>query len=449
LKQNPSNNLDLENARVTELIRKFAGPAIMSSLVGSIYNIADQIFVGQKLGTAGNAATNVAFPITLLMVTIYMIIGCGGASKFSLFQGAKEQENATKTVGNSIVILALAGILMMAVTLSFLRPMMRFFGARDEVLELSVRYTGIIAFGMPFYVLGSGMSMFIRADGSPKYAMASTITGAILNIILDPILIFKLNMGMEGAALATITGQIISGSISLCYIRRFKSIHLKKEHFSLDPELIKGICILGLPNGLNQLAVICVQILMNNTLGYYGEHSVYGREIPLAVAGIVSKVSSIFNSIVMGISQSCQPIFGYNYGAGNYKRVKDTYKQAGVIVSTVSFTAFLLFQTVPHQILEIFQQGNERYLAFGTSYLRIFMGTIVLLGLIILTTVFFPAIGEAKKGTVVSLCRQAFQIPLITLLPRVFGMDGVLYAGPIADICTFMLCVILIRKEFR
>jgi Na+-driven multidrug efflux pump len=444
-----SNDMDLANARVTDLIKKFAGPAIMSSLVGSVYNIADQIFVGQKLGTAGNAATNVAFPITLLMVTIYVIIGSGGASKFSLFQGSKDPENATKTVGNSITVLGIIGILMMAMTLLFLQPLMQLFGARAEVLELSIIYTRIIAIGMPLHILASGLSMFIRADGSPKYAMTSTITGAVLNIILDPIFIFRFDMGMQGAAIATVIGQIVSGIISILYIGKFKTIHLKKEHFKPDGKLIWDICVLGLPGGLNQLAVICVQIAMNNTLGYYGEQSVYGREIPLAVAGIVSKVSSIFNSIVMGISQSCQPIFGYNYGAGNYKRVKETYKQAVVIVTTVSAAAFVLFQTVPHQILEIFQKGNDLYLEFGTAYLHVFMGGICLLGMIILTTVFFPAIGEAKSGTIVSLSRQAFQLPLIVLLPLLLGMNGVLYAGPIADVCTFVLCFFFINREFR
>jgi putative MATE family efflux protein len=444
-----SNNIDLANAKVTDLIKKFAGPAIMSSLVGSIYNIADQIFVGQKLGTAGNAATNVAFPITLLMVTIYVIIGSGGASKFSLFQGSGENEKATKTVANSIMVLGMIGVLLAALTLIFTKPMMELFGARDEVLELSTVYTRIIAVGMPFYILGSGLSMYIRADGSPKYAMTSTITGAVLNIVLDPIFIFKLDMGMAGAAMTTVIGQIVSEIISVRYIWKFKTVHLKKEHFHIDWKLIGEICVLGLPGGLNQLAVICVQIAMNNTLGYYGEHSVYGREIPLAVAGIVSKVSSIFNSIVMGISQSCQPIFGYNYGAGNYKRVKETYKQAAAIVTVVAFVAFLLFQTVPRQILQIFQKGNDLYLEFGTAYLRVFMGGICLLGIIILTTVFFPAIGEAKSGMVASLSRQAFQLPLILLLPLVFGMDGVLYAGPIADICTFILCVTLMHFEFK
>ncbi len=444
-----SDNSDLATAKVTSLIRKFALPAIMSSLVGSIYNIADQIFIGQKLGTAGNAATNVAFPLTLLMVTFSMMIGIGGASKFSLYQGGGDNEKAGETIGNSLIALGVSGILLMIITLCFLNPLMNLFGARDEILTLSVAYTGITAIGIPFYIVGSGCSMFIRADGSPKYAMTSTVAGAVMNIILDPILIFKFDMGMRGAALATITGQIVSTVISLLYIRKFRSVKLCKRHFRLNMGLIGSICLLGLPSGLNQLAVITVQILLNNTLGHYGELSVYGREIPLAVVGIVSKVSAVFNSVVFGIAQSCQPIFGYNFGAGNFERVKSAFKQAVVIVTCVSTVAFMLFQLFPHQILEIFQKGNDLYLEFGTSYLRIYMFFIILLGSTILTAIFFPAIGEAKKGIISSLCRQIFQIPLIIVMPLIFGLDGVLYAGPVADLATFFVCAVLVLSEMK
>lgn len=445
-----SDALDLANAKVTDLIGKFALPAIMASLVGSIYNIADQIFVGQKLGTVGNAATNVAFPLTLLMVTFSMMIGTGGASKFSLYQGAGEKEETGKAVGNSLVALGISGILLMIATLLFLQPMMRLFGAKGETLNLAVAYTQITALGMPFYIIGTGCSMFVRADGSPKYAMISTVSGALLNIILDPILIFLFNMGIRGAAIATITGQIVSAVISLLYLKKFKSIRLKKEYFCIDVKLMGGICLLGLPSGLMQIAVMCVQIVMNNTLGYYGEQSVYGRDIPLAVAGIVSKVSTIFNSIVMGICQSCQPIFGYNFGAKNYKRVKETYKQTAVIVTGISVVAFLLFQFVPHQILEIFQQGNELYLEFGTDYLRIFMACIFLNGITILTSNFFPSIGKAKMGILASLSRQVvFQLPLILVLPYIWGLNGMLYAGPVADLLAVILSLMLIGWEFK
>jgi Na+-driven multidrug efflux pump len=422
----------------------------MSSLVGSVYNIADQIFVGQKLGTVGNAATNVAFPLVLLMVTFSMTIGSGGASKFSLHQGARENEEAGKTIGNSLIALAFSGVFLMLVTLIFLRPMMLLFGAKGETLELAVAYTQITAIGIPFYILGTGCSMYVRADGSPQYAMLSTVTGAVLNIIFDPILIFVFNMGIRGAAIATIAGQIVSAIISVAYLHRFKSVKLKKEYFTPNVKTLLNIVILGLPIGLMQIAVMLVQITMNNILGYYGELSVYGRDIPLAVAGIVSKVSTVFNSVIMGICQSCQPIFGYNWGVGNYKRVKEAFKQAAIIVTGVSTFAFLLFQIFPHQILEIFQQGNELYLEFGTSYLRIFMFAIFLYGIQILTSIFFPAVGNAKKGIIASLSRQVlFQLPLILILPLFLGLNGVLFAGPIADVSACVLAIFLIWKEFK
>lgn len=445
-----ANRLDLSTARVTDLIRAYALPAIMSSLVGSVYNIADQIFVGQKLGTAGNAATNVAFPLVLLMVTFSMMIGSGGASRFSIQQGEGERAEAGKTVGNSLTALVVSGVALMIAALIFLRPLMTLFGAKGETLTLALSYTQITAVGMPFYILGTGWSMFVRADGSPKYAMFGTISGAVLNTILDPILIFVFAMGIQGAAIATVTGQMISAVIAAAYIPRFKGVPLKKQYFLPDLSVIGNIFLLGAPIGLMQIAVMTVQIVMNNVLGYYGELSGYGREIPLAVAGIVSKVSTVFNSIIMGISQSCQPIFGYNYGAGNRSRVKETYRTASVIVTSVSTAAFLLFQLFPHQILAIFQHGNPQFLSFGTSYLRIFMFATFLNGIQILTSNFFIAIGNPRKGTLASLSRQVlFQLPLILILPLFMGMNGILFAGPAADVSACILSLILIKKEFQ
>lgn len=267
------NNL-LENAKITALIRKFALPAILSNLVGSIYNIADQIFVGQKLGTQGNAATNIAFPLVLLMVTLYVTIGSGGSSRFSLYQGAGETERAGRVVGNSLTALMISGIVLMAATLIFLRPLMILFGAKGETLELATDYTRIIAVGIPFQVFGAGSSMLIRADSSPKYSMMSTMVGAVLNIILDPIFIFALDMGIQGAALATIIGQIVGAVCSLIYFIKFKHICLKKEYLIPNGKQLRELCVLGLPAGLMQIAVMAVQIVMNNILGFYGEQSI-------------------------------------------------------------------------------------------------------------------------------------------------------------------------------
>lgn len=443
-------NSMFENTKISKLICKFALPAILSNLVGSLYNIADQIFVGQKLGTAGNAATNIAFPLVLLMVTIYVTIGSGGASKFSLFQGAAETESAGKVVGNSLVALAISGIFLMAVTLIFLSPLMVIFGAKGQTLELASNYTKIIAIGIPFQIFGAGSSMLIRADGSPKYATASSLVGAILNIILDPIFIFTFDMGIEGAAAASIIGQMIGAIISLFYFRKFKSVGLKKEYFYLNRKVVKDICVLGLPTGLMQIAIMLVQILMNNILGFYGEKSVYGRDIPIAVSGVVTKINSIFTATFSGISQSCQPIFGYNYGAKKYCRVRKTFRYAACIMLVIGAVAVLLFQLFPHQLLEIFQKGNKLYIQFGTNYLRIFMFGTLVNGITILISNFFPSIGMPKQGTIASLSRQViFQFPLLILFPLIWGLNGVLYVGPVSDIAAMLLCLFMARKTLN
>ena len=445
-----SKEINLADASISSLIAKFAFPAILANLVGSIYNIADQIFIGQKMGTVGNAATNIAFPLVLLMTMFSTMLGSGGSSQFSLYQGAGENKKAGKIVGNSLVALVISGVGLMAGTLLFLRPLMGLFGAKGETLELAIEYTRVIAIGMPFQIFGAGASMFIRADGSPKYAMTSTLAGAILNVILDPVFIFGMNMGMTGAALATIIGQIIGALIALSYFRKFKSAELKQEAFIPRFSCLKGICILGLPAGLMQIAVMIVQIVMNNTLGYYGEQTIYGRDIPLAVSGVVTKINSIFTATVMGICQSCQPIFGYNYGAKNFKRVKETFRTTALIATAVSAVSEILFQLFPRQILEIFQQGDELYISFGTGYLRIFMGAIFVNGVTVLISNFFPSIGMAKEGMIASLSRQVFfQLPLILLFPLIWGLNGVLYAGPVADISAVLLCSLLARKTIK
>lgn len=445
-----SEEINFAEASISSLIVKFAMPAILANLVGSIYNIADQIFIGQKLGTIGNAATNIAFPLVLLMTMFSTMLGSGGASRFSLYQGSGEKKRAGEIVGNSLVALVISGIGLMIGTLLFLTPLMKLFGAKGETLKLAIEYTRIIAIGMPFQIFGAGASMFVRADGNPKYAMFSTLVGAVLNVILDPVFIFGMNMGMTGAALATIIGQITGALVALFYFRKFKSVELKQEVFILHSSCLKEICVLGLPAGLMQIAVMIVQIVMNNTLGYYGENSAYGRDVPLAVSGVVTKINSIFTATIMGICQSCQPIFGYNYGAKNFSRVKETFRTTALIATAVSIVSEILFQLFPKQILEIFQQGDEMYINFGIGYLRIFMGAIFVNGVTILISNFFPSIGKAKEGMIASLSRQVFfQLPLILLFPLVWGLNGVLYAGPVADVSAVLLCSLLTRKTLE
>lgn len=441
----------LESESIGKLIAKYSLPAIISSLVSSLYNIVDQIFVGHSIGELGNAATNVAFPLVMIMTTLAMVFGVGGASSFSLYLGQKHEDKAKNVVGTSLSLLLAAGVVVAAVASIFLKPMLTAFGGRGQTLEYAIEYTRIVALGAPLAMLETGAAQLIRADGSPRYAMAANLTGAILNCVLDPLLIFGLNMGMSGAAIATVTGQLVGGIMILLYFRRFKTFRLTPQNFIPKKESIGRIFTLGIPSGANQLAVTIVQIVMNNTLGYYGELSQYGRDIPLACVGIISKVNSIFNSVIFGIAQSTQPIIGYNYGAGNYERVKAAFMRAAKIVFAVSLCAFLCFQLFPQYIINIFgSNDNPLYYEFALKYFHIFLFCTFIVGLQILSAQFFPSIGRGGIGTVVSLSRQVFfLLPLVIVFPLVWGIDGVLWAGPIADGTSGILALLLVSREMK
>ena len=440
----------LESESIGKLMLKYSLPAIASSLVSSIYNIVDQIFVGNKIGELGNAATNVTFPLVMVITTLAMTFGAGSAASFSLCLGQKKEDEAKSIVGNGMTMMLLCGVLVSVISQLFLPSILTAFGGRAQTLEYAIEYTRILAFGFPCAILGTGASQLIRADGSPKYAMFARLSGAVLNCILDPILIFKLDMGMSGAALATVTGQFISAVLILFYFTRFKTFKLKWRDFALRIESITRIFQLGIAAGTNQLAVTLVQIVMNNTLGHYGELSQYGRDIPLACVGIISKVSSVFNGIIFGVSQSTQPILGYNYGAGNYIRVKSTFKRAALIVTSISCMAFLCFQIFPRQIISVFGSGDAMYYEFALRYFHIFLFCTFIVGYQILSAQFFPSIGKGGIGTVVSLSRQVFfLLPLVIVFPLFWGIDGVLWAGPIADGLSGILALLLVRHEMK
>ena len=440
----------LESEPIGRLILTYSLPAIASSLVSSLYNIVDQIFVGQKMGELGNAATNVAFPLVMILTTLAMTFGAGSSASFSLYLGQKEKKRAKSVAGTGMTVMILCGVLLAAVSLMFMRPLLMAFGGRGQTLEYAIEYSRILALGFPFAILGTGASMLIRADGSPKYAMFSTLSGAVLNCILDPILIFGFDMGMTGAALATIIGQGISAILIFFYFTRFKTFRMELGDFVPARESLSRIFQLGAAAGANQLAITLVQIVMNNTLGHYGELSQYGRDIPLACVGIISKVSAIFNAVIFGISQSTQPILGYNYGAGKYDRVKETFKKAVTIVTCISCAAFLCFQIFPRQIISVFGNGDDLYYDFALRYFHIFLFCTFIVGAQILCAQFFPSIGKGGIGTVVSLSRQVFfLLPLVIIFPLFWGIDGVLWAGPIADGLSGVLALLLVRREMK
>lgn len=434
----------------SKLLIGFAIPCIISMLVTALYNIVDQIFIGHGVGMLGNAATNIAFPLSTTCTAISLLIGIGGASNFSLELGAGEEKKAAKSAGNAIVMMAIAGFGLFAAATIFLTPMLKFFGAQSDVLPYAQTYTRITAFGFPFLIANTGISKLILADGSPKYSMMSMLVGALVNTVLDPVFIFVFHMGMSGAALATIIGQMISFSISMRYVFHFKHICLTKESLKPESGCCKKIFSLGASACFNQIAITIVQIVMNNTLSYYGKLSVYGSSIPLACAGIITKVNMIFMSLVIGISQGTQPIVGFNYGAKKYERVKKTYLLAVGAATVLSFMAFVCFQAFPRQIISIFGKGSETYYMFAARYFRIYLFLTVMNGIQPVTSNFFTSIGKAKLGIFMSLTRQIiFLLPLIVIFPIFMGIDGVMYAGPIADAAAAIVCVFFIVREMK
>ena len=432
------------------LLRSFAIPSIIATLVSSLYNIVDQVFIGQGVGYLGNAATNVSYPLTTICLALSLLIGIGSASRFSLSLGAGEKNEAARVVGNGICMMVLFGIVYAVIIEIFLYPMLNAFGATAENLPYAVTYSRIIAIGMPFQIVTTSMSNLIRADGSPKYSMTCMLIGAILNTILDPIFIFIFDLGVAGAAWATIIGQFFSFIAAALYIRKFKSIRLKREHIRLHVKDCLNTASLGMSNSLNQVAITLVQIVMNNSLTYYGARTIYGEDIPLASCGIVMKTNAILLAFFIGLSQGSQPIVGFNYGAGQYPRVRKTYRLAITCSFVISTIGFILFQFFPYQIISLFGKGDALYYEFAIHFMRTFLFMVIVNGVQLISSNFFSAIGKPVKGLLLSMTRQVFfLIPLILILPLFFGIDGVLYAGPVADGVAFVVSVVLISLEMK
>lgn len=444
------NENPLQYEKIPKLLRGFAIPSITATLVSSLYNIVDQIFIGQGVGYLGNAATNVSYPLSTICLAISLLIGIGSAARFSLYLGRKETERAAKIAGNGIILMLVAGVIYLIIGEAFLTPLLRVFGSTDEILPYAQQYSGITLLGMPFLILTNGISNLIRADSSPKYSMMCMVTGAILNTILDPIFIFVFKWGIIGAALATIIGQILSFLLALRYLWHFKTVSLAKSCFKINFRDSLRTVYMGTSSCVNQVAITVVQIVLNNSLTYYGAMSAYGEEIPLAACGIVMKTNAILLSIIVGISQGVQPIIGFNYGAGKYDRVKQAFLLAVKWNFVVSIIGFCLFQFFPRQIISIFGSGEELYFEFAILFMRTFLFMVIVNGVQLLSSNFFTAIGKALKGLLLSLTRQVFfLIPLILILPLHFGIFGVLLAGPIADFIAFVVSVAFVYKEFK
>ena len=444
----PENELGGE--KISTLLRRFALPSITSTLVSSLYNIVDQIFIGQGVGYLGNAATNVSYPFSTICLAIALLVGIGSASRFSLFLGQKRPEEAAKVAGSGVVLMAVAGLLYAAIGESLLEPLLRIFGATADVLPYARQYAGVTLLGMPFLIVTNGLSNLIRADGSPKYSMLCMVSGAVANTILDPIFIFICEWDVFGAALATVIGQLLSCTLAVSYLWKFKTIQLVRSDFRLSLHNTLRTFTMGISSCVNQVAITLVQIVLNHSLTYYGALSIYGTDIPLAACGIVMKTNAILLSIIVGISQGVQPLIGFNYGARQYKRVREAYLLAIRWNFIVSAIGFCLFQFFPYPIISLFGSSDELYMEFAVKFMRIFLFMVLVNGVQLLSSNFFTAIGKATRGLLLALTRQVFfLIPMLLLLPLWFGIDGVMLAGPIADFIAFVVSVVFVRKELK
>ncbi len=445
-----TNENPLGTEKISKLIKRFAIPCIISLVVSSLYNIVDQIFIGQGVGYLGNAATNIVFPFTVITLAFSLMIGDGASSYLSLSLGKNDKESATKGIGNAIAISVILGILFLIIGFVFQDGLLKLFGVTESSYEYAKQYMTYIVIGMPFFIVTNALNSIIRADGSPQYAMATMLVGAILNIILDPIAIFVLHMGVKGAAIATVVGQVVSGVVSILYIRKFKSITLTKESMKLEFKTIKKICSLGISSFITQVAVTVVIIVINQMLTKYGAESKYGSDIPLSALGIVMKVSQIVNAIVIGLAAGAQPIIGFNYGAQKYERVLNTYGFVIKVGFVITCIGTLTFQVFPQIIINLFGQEDELYNEFAKMSFRVFLMFLIFNSFQITSGIFFQAIGNPIKAAVLSLSRQiVFLVPALLILPRFFGVQGVLYAGPTADCLAFILAVTFAVREMK
>ncbi len=443
--QNPLGTLP-----IPRLLVKFAIPSIIAMLTSALYNIVDQFFIGHSVGELGNAATNIAFPLTTSCIAIALLFGIGGAAAFNLSMGREEREEAVYYMGNALSGMLMWGSLLLLVTEIFLNPMLGFFGTPDDVMEHARTYVRITALGFPMLIVSSGGGHLIRADGSPWFSMFCNIVGAVVNTILDAVFVFGFHMGMAGAALATIIGQYLAGILVLWYLSRCKTVKLQKVHLRPRRTYTGKVISLGAAPGSNQLAMMIVQIAMNKSLTHYGAMSPYGESIPLACAGIISKVNQVYFSFIIGISQGLQPIISFNYGARKYVRVKRAYILSAAVGFAISFAAFVLFQTIPEQIIALFGKGSADYVDFAVSYFRVFLFFTFLNFIQPITSNCFTAIGKPVRGMFLSLTRQIlFLLPLILVLPMILGLDGILYAGPVADGLAGIVSAVMITLEFR
>lgn len=458
---NGNENRYLGENPVGSLMRKYAIPCIISLLVGALYNIVDQIFIANAtyLGSYGNAANTVVFPLTVIALAIAVMIGDGCCAYVSLSLGKKEIGNAKKSVGNSVILMIVSGLILTVIYLIFSDQIIAMFGGtvNAETFHHSKEYFFYITLGIPFYMFGQAMNPVIRADGNPKFAMASTLAGAVINIILDPIFIFVFKWGMMGAAVATVLGQIATALLAVWYLIRMRLIRPVKEDFRLNGDIIRRTLVLGITSFLSQISLVAAMAAINNMIRKYGAmDAIFGQEqyaqIPMAVVGIVMKFFQIVISIVVGMAAGCIPIVGYNKGAGLKVRVKKLFTTLLIAEASVGAVALIVVEVFPQGLIGIFGAANESayYTEFAIKAFRVYLCMMIFACVNKACFIFLQSMGKALESTFLSMIREiVFGVGLALTLPIKFGLDGVLYSMPVSDFLTFLLALWLIIRTYR
>lgn len=444
------NRNPLESEPLPKLLFKYSVPTTLTLMVNYIYNIVDQIFVGQGVGITGMAAINIAFPLSILVNSVSLLLGDGCASNVSLCLGRKEQEKANRIFGHTVTLIIASGLIL-ALTFGLFAPhIVMLFGTTETAYEASLAYMRVIAIGIPFQLICPAFTAMIRSDGSPQYTMKCMMAGAVVNIILDPVFIFGLKMGVVGAGIATVIGEAAAGILCLLYLRHLQSVQLERAALRPTWSITKMILKFGFPSLLTQGLTALVQIVLNNLMRIYGEESIYGSDIALSVYGMMMKVYQIAHSMFVGVSSAIQPINGYNFGAKNYRRVRQTYHLATGIAVIISAAWWLVYMLFSRQIACLFVADQPLYFDCAQHVFRLYMMAFFLYGVHMTTASFFQGIGKPTRSLLIPLIRQGvLLIPMAFILSGALGLDGALLAAPIADTVTCLLCVLLAMSEFK
>lgn len=432
------------------LLFSFSIPAIISCLVNSVYNIVDQIFIGQGVGYLGNAATTIAFPLMTIIMAFATLIGSGGSAYAALRLGEGRKREALLTLNNLLVIAIGLGILLAATGLIFLKPILTLFGATETTMPYAIDYTSIVLIGVPFSVISIALSNMARTDGHPRMSMYGILIGAALNTVLDPIYIFVLDWGVKGAAIATITAQFVSTVVLCYYFLRKGNMRFTRRYMKPVGRVWYKIFSLGISSGITSLVACIMQVVMNNSLVYYGNQTEITGDVALSAMGIVMKIAMILASVCIGFGIGAQPILGFNLGAKKYARVRHTYLLAVSIATGSILIGWAVCQLAPHLVLSLFGKENQTFTDFAVRCLRIYLGGIFCAGFQIVSTNYFQATGQPLKASLLSMLRQLILlIPLLLILPLFFGLNGLLYAGPCADIGSAVIVALFILPEMR